>query len=192
MFNVSENDFETTVFSIRGYTPSTTTICQWRHDAFVNDKFLSLLYRLASADLHSIVFNWIELELNNEEERNRKDEKKKSIRVQRLYDLSENSTDILIEQVNWKGIVTRMRSEGGFKYFDEDSLKRIWIHRCQHGVKNVWSDKEDRILDELVEQIGYGKWSDIAQHVRLRKSKKSAFMCAQRYMTRMNRKHANR
>jgi hypothetical protein len=57
-----------------------------------------------------------------------------------------------------------MRSKGGFKYFDEYSLKRMWLHRCQYGLKNTWAEDEDQILNQLVEQLGHGKWTEIAQH----------------------------
>ncbi|CAF3607259.1 unnamed protein product [Adineta steineri] len=246
-YNVTEDDFDATVFPDRSLTPSSTTICQWRHEQFLNDKFLQLLIPLVAESMHSIVLHWIELELSNEEERQRKNDiikndlknkiyelktieqsinelksmktslnnlkpmrnsvknkrliektstninkliEKISVDVNRLYAMSENSKDILIEQVDWKLIGTKMRSEGGFKYFDENSLKRMWIHRCQYGPNNSWSDNDDEILNQLVEQYGYGKWIEIAQHEIFQKKKKSAFMCAQRYMTKTNKLHA--
>ena len=87
----------------------------------------------------------------------------KSIPFDRLYELSEIARDILIEQVDWKLIGTKMRSEGGFKYFDEHCLKRMWIHRCQFGMGNIWTNEEDQLLDQLVEQLGYGQWTTIAE-----------------------------
>ena len=177
-FNVSEDDFDTSAFVNRTYAPSSTTISQWRHEAFLGEKFLRLLSQLVKREMHSIVLNWSELELHNEEERESKDNQKKeqlkkkvyelkekdvSIEFQRLYELSENSRQILIEQVDWKSVGTRMRSQGGFKYFDEQSLKRMWIHRCQCGLKNQWTEGEDQRLEQLVEELGYGRWTEIAE-----------------------------
>lgn len=120
----------------------------------------------------------IEVELRNEEERGSKDEQmknnfkdelgeiksmSKAFDVQRLYQLCRTSKEIFIEHVDWKAIATKMRRQGGFKYFDEYSLKRLWIHRCQYGLANIWSDEEDQLLNQLVEQYGYGKWMDISQ-----------------------------
>jgi len=177
--NFNEDDFDDTVFPDRSLTPSLTTVCQWRHEQFLNEKFSRLLIPFVAENMYSIVLHWIELELRNEEERESKNEQikqdlkiklqelklmAKSIQIDKLYQLSGNSKDILIEQVDWKLIATKMRSKGGFKYFDEYSLKRIWIHRCQYGLKNYWSDQEDDILNQSVEQFGFGKWTDIAQH----------------------------
>lgn len=176
--NVSEDDFEATVFPKRTYTPSSITISQWRHDAYLGEKFLPLLFRLVTTQMHSIVLHWTELELQNEQERERKYNQfeedlqkklyelramKKSIKLDRLYELSENSLEVLVEQIDWKSIATKMRSEGGFKYFDEYSLRRIWQHRCQYGLKNSWTDNEDQILDQSVEQLGNGNWNEISQ-----------------------------
>jgi len=178
-YNVNEDDFDQTVFPDRSLTPSLTTVCQWRHEQFLNEKFSRLLIPFVAENMYSIVLHWIELELRNEEERGSKNEQikedlkkkfselkfmEKSINIDRLYELSGNSKDILIEQVDWKLIGTKMRSKGGFKYFDEYTLKRMWIHRCQYGLNNSWSENEDQILNQLVEQLGYGKWIDIAQH----------------------------
>jgi len=178
-YNVTEDDFDATIFPDRSLTPSTTTICQWRHEQFLNQKFSRLLIPFVAENMYSIVLHWIELELRHEEERKSKNEQKKedlkakfnelkfmekSINIDRLYELSGNSKDILIDQVDWKLIGTKMRSKGGFKYFDEYTLKRMWIHRCQYGLNNSWTEDEDKILNQLVEQLGYGKWIDIAQH----------------------------
>ncbi|UJR25078.1 hypothetical protein I4U23_006438 [Adineta vaga] len=206
-YNVNEDDFDATVFPDRSLTPSSVTICQWRHDQFLNEKFFRILYPLVGENMHTIVLNWLELELYNEEERQSKNERRKedlrkkvyevkamikTIDVNRLYELSGNSKDILIDQIDWKLITTRMRSKGGFKYFDEYSLKRIWIHRCQYGINSSWTDEEDKVLNQLVQQHGDGKWNEIAQHELLQKKKKSAFMCARRYMTNANKLHAKR
>jgi len=178
-YNVNEDDFDDTVFPDRSLTPSSTTICQWRHEQFLNEKFSRLLIPFVAQNMYSIVLHWIELELRNEEERGSKNEQnkedlkakfnelklmEKSINIDRLYELSGNSKDILIDQIDWKLIGTKMRSKGGFKYFDEYTLKRMWIHRCQYGLNKSWSEDEDQILNQLVEQLGYGKWMDIAQH----------------------------
>lgn len=178
-YNVTEDDFDATVFPERVLTPSSTAICQWRHEQFINEKFSRLLISLVSDDMYKILLHWIELELHNEEERGSKNKKKKldletkihelkfmnkPYNIQRLYELSENFKDTLIEQVDWKLIGTKMRSKGGFKYFDEYSLKRMWKHRCQYGLNNQWSENEDEILNQLVEELGTGKWTDIAQH----------------------------
>jgi hypothetical protein len=178
-YDVNEDDFDATVFPDRSSTPQLTTICQWRHEQFLNEKFVRLLIPFVGENMHSIVLHWIELELRNEEERGSKNEQKKedlksklydlklmekSVNIDTLYELSGSSKDILIEQVDWKLIATRMRSKGGFKYFDEYSLKRLWIHRCQYGSNNSWSDNEDQILNQLVEQNGLGKWVEISQH----------------------------
>jgi hypothetical protein len=179
-YNVNEDDFDATVFPDRTLTPSYTTISQWRHEQILNEKFYRLLIPFVSENMYSIVLHWIELELTNEEERQSKNHQRKqdlqnilnelismknsTINIERLYQLSGNSKDILIEQIDWKLIVTKMRSKGGFKYFDEYSLKRIWLHRCQYGLANLWTDDEDQILNQLVEQLGYGKWIEIAQH----------------------------
>lgn len=178
-YNVTEDDFDTTVFPDRLLTPSSVTICQWRHEQFLNDKFLRLLLPLVAESMHAIVLNWFEVELHNEEERQRKNDLKKnelqeqvfelksmakSIDIDRLYELSGSSKDVLIDQVDWKLIATKMRSKGGFKYFDEYSLRRIWLYRCQYGVNTSWSDEEDDLLNQLVQQYGIGKWMEIAQH----------------------------
>lgn len=178
-YNVHEDDFDATVFPDRSITPSSTTISQWRHEQFLNKKFPQLLISLVGESMYSIVLHWVELELRNEEERESKNDRKKedlkkkvyelksmgnSINIDRLYELSGNSKDILIDQVDWKLIGTKMRSKGGFKYFDEYSLKRMWIHQCQYGLNNLWTDDEDALLNQLVEQYGYGKWEEIAQH----------------------------
>ena len=177
--NVSEDDFDATVFPARSLSPTATTISQWRHEQFLNEKFSRLFVPFVTENMYSIVLRWIELELSHEEERrsknkerkfdlqNKRDElifQKDSIDIPRLYQLSGNSKDILIEQVDWKLIATKMRSRGNFKYFDESSLKRLWLHRCQYGLENNWSEEEDQLLNELVEQNGYGKWVEIAQH----------------------------
>jgi hypothetical protein len=178
-YNVNENDFDATVFPDRTLTPSTTTVSQWRHEQISNEKFHRILIPLVSENMYSIVLHWTELELKNEEERGSKNRQRKndlqsnrdelismakSIDIQRLYQLSGSSKDILIDQVDWKLIATKMRSKGGFKYFDEYSLKRIWLYRCQYGFTNTWTDEDDQILNQLVEQFGYGKWTEIAQH----------------------------
>jgi len=178
-YNVHEDDFDATVFPDRSLTPSSTTIGQWRHEQFSNERFPRLFIPFVAESMHAIVLNWIELELINEEERESKSDKKKqdlkkkvyelklmekSIDIERLYELSGSSKDILIDKVDWKLIGTKMRSKGGFKYFDEYSLKRMWIHRCQYGLNNSWSDNEDELLNQLVQQYGYGKWIEIAQH----------------------------
>ena len=178
-YNVNEDDFDATVFPSRSLSPSTTTISQWRHEQISNEKFARIFIPLVTENMYSIVLHWIELELKHEDERRRKNDQRKqdlqskrdeliyekdSIDVQRLYQLSDNSKDILIEQVDWKSLVTKMRRQGNFKYFDEYSLKRLWIYRYQYGAENVWSEGEDQLLNQLVEQLGYGKWTDIAQH----------------------------
>lgn len=178
-YAVNEDDFDGTVFPERTLTPSSTTICTWRHEQFVNEKFSRLLIPFVAENMYTIVLHWIELELSNEEERGSKNEEKKvdlqmklhelkfmtePYDIQRLYELSGDSKDVLIEQVDWKLIGTKMRSKGGFKYFDEYSLKRMWIRRCQYGLNNVWTEEEDEILNQLVEQLGNGKWVEIAQH----------------------------
>ncbi|CAF1517210.1 unnamed protein product [Adineta ricciae] len=206
-YNVTEDDFDTTVFPDRLLTPSSVTICQWRHEQFLNEKFLRLLLPLVAESMHAIVLNWFEVELHNEEERQRKTDVKKnelrelvfelksmakSIDIDRLYELSGSSKDVLVDQVDWKLIGTKMRSKGGFKYFDEYSLRRIWLHRCQYGVNTSWSDEEDDMLNQLVQQFGFGKWMEIAQHELFQKKKKSAYMCARRYMTNSNKLHAKR
>lgn len=177
--NVSEDDFDATIFPARSLSPSATTISQWRHEQFLNEKFSRLLIPFVTENMYSIVLRWIELELSDEEERGSKNKEhqydlqnkrhelifqKDSIDIPRLYQLSGDSKDILIEQVDWKLIATKMRSKGNFKYFDESSLKRLWLHRCQFGLENNWSEEEDQLLNELVEQNGYGKWVEIAQH----------------------------
>jgi hypothetical protein len=178
-YNVNEDDFDATIFPDRSLTPSTTTISQWRHEQFLNEKFHGLIIPFVTENMYSIVLHWIELELKNEEERGSKNKQRKkdlqskldelifmkdAIDIERLYQLSGSSKDILIDQVDWKLIATKMRSKGGFKYFDEYSLKRMWLHRCQYGLKNTWSEDEDQILNQLVEQLGHGKWTEIAQH----------------------------
>ena len=178
-YNVTEDDFDATIYPDRSLTPQLTTICQWRHEQFLNEKFLRLLIPFVAENMYSIVLRWFELELSNEEERGSKNKQikedlkdklyelklmEKSINIDRLYELSGNSKDILIDQVDWKLITTKMRSKGGFKYFDEYSLKRLWIHRCQYGLNNTWSSHEDEILSQLVEQYGSGKWVEISQH----------------------------
>jgi hypothetical protein len=178
-YNVNEDDFDETVFPDRLLTPSITTLCQWRHEQFLNEKFSRLFIPFVAENMYSIVLHWIELELKNEEERASKNEQikydlknkynelklmEKSINIERLYELSGNSKDILIDQVDWKLIGTKMRSKGGFKYFDEYTLKRMWIHRCQYGLNNSWTENEDEILNQLVEQLGPGKWVEIAQY----------------------------
>ncbi|CAF1060249.1 unnamed protein product [Rotaria sordida] len=206
-YNVNENDFDETIFPNRSLTPALTTICQWRHEQFLNVKFLRLFIPIVIENMYSIVLHWIELELKNEEERASKNEQnkndlknklyelkfmEKSINIEKLYELSGNSKDILIEQVDWKLIGTKMRSAGSFKYFDESSLKRIWKHRGQYELNNSWSNKEDEILNQLVEQLGYGKWLEISQHEIFQKNKKSAYMCAQRYMSKNNKLYSKR
>ncbi|CAF2899819.1 unnamed protein product [Rotaria sp. Silwood2] len=201
-YNVKEDDFDETVFRNRSLTPTSTTLSQWRHEQFVNEKFCRLLIPIVAENMYSIVLHWIELELHNEEERDSKNEQnkndlknklyelkliEKSIDIERLYELSGNSKDILIEQVDWKSVGTKMRSKGGFKYFDEYSLKRIWKHRCQYGLNNSWSDDEDKLLNQLVEQYGYGKWIEISQNEIFQKNNKSAYMCAQRRFTRIEK-----
>lgn len=198
--NVTEDDFDTSAFANRSYAPSSTTISQWRHEAFLSEDFILLLSILVGRNIHSIVLHWTELELFNEEERESEDTDKrdelrekvyelkemsetiqfdrlhqirkkisklkqmvKSIPFDRLYELSENARDILIEQVDWKVVGTKMRSEGGFKYLDEHCLKRMWIHRCQFGLENIWTNEEDQLLDRFVEQLGYGQWTMIAE-----------------------------
>ncbi|CAF3355214.1 unnamed protein product [Rotaria sp. Silwood1] len=206
-YNVNEDDFDETVFPNRSLTPTSTTISQWRHEQFLNEKFLRILIPIVTENMYSIVLHWIELELQNEEERGSKNEQnkndlknklyelkfmEKSIDIERLYELSGNSKEILIEQVDWKLVGTKMRSIGGFKYFDESSLKRMWKHRCQYGLNISWSDDEDKLLDQLVEQYGYGKWIEISQHEIFQKNKKSAYMCAQRYMSKKNKLYSKR
>ena len=177
--DTTEESFDATVFPNRSYTPLLTTISQWRHEALSGERFSSLLIQLVATEMRSTVLHWLELELKNVEEREGNHKAKtaelkksiyelkdmrKAIQLDRLYELSENSKDVLIEQVDWRSIVTKIRRQGGFKYFDEHTLKRMWIHRCQYGVKSTWSDNEDQMLNQLVEEYGNGKWTDIAQH----------------------------
>lgn len=178
-YNVNEDDFDATVFPERSLSPSITTISQWRHEQISNEKFGRIFIPLVTENMYTIVLNWIKLELKHEEERGSKNNRRKqdlqnkcdelifnkdSTDVQRLYELSEDSKDILIEQVDWKSIVTKLRRQGNFKYFDEYSLKRLWIFRYQYGLENRWSEEEDQLLNQLVEQLGYGKWIEIAQN----------------------------
>lgn len=178
-YNVNEDDFDTTIFSQRSITPTSIRLCQWRHEQFLSEKFIPKLIPIVVENMYHIVLHWLELELKNEEERESKNEKNKkdlknkiyklkslgkSISIGQLYEFSGNYTNVLIEQVDWKSVATKIRSEGGFKYFDEYSLERMWKHRCQYGVKCSWSVDEDTILNQLVEQLGYGKWTEIAQH----------------------------
>lgn len=175
---VNESDFDVSLFPKRSYSPSELTKTQWRHESFVTEKFLNHLYSLVSQNIHTVVKEWTETELNNEIERNRRNKNKRTELeakldelnsteiiedISRLYELSGNSHDVIMEHIDWKRIITRMRSDGGFKYFDENSLRRFWIHRCQYGVNNKWSDDEDQLLDKLVEQFGLGKWIEICQ-----------------------------
>lgn len=170
---ITDDDFEATIVPNRTYSPSQMTISEWRHDAFLTDRFVSLMQKLVAQEIYSIVFDSVEFELNHEEEGERRkrlekkryqlQEMEKSIRLEKLYELSEISQDILFDQVDWKLINTQMRKEGGFKYFDEYILKRFWIYRCQFAAKVTWSIAEDQRLDQLVNELGYGRWSDIAQ-----------------------------
>ena len=177
--HVNEDDFDATVFPNRSLSPSTITVSQWRHEQCSNDKFLRLIISFVVENMYSIVLHWIALELKNEEERASKNEQKKkdlkdklyelkimekSISIDKLYELSGSAKDALIEKVDWKLIATKMRSKGGFKYFDEYFLKRMWRRRCQYGINNSWSNDEDEILGRLVEQFGYGNWEEISQH----------------------------
>ncbi|CAF3022727.1 unnamed protein product [Rotaria socialis] len=206
-YDVNEDDFDTTVFPKRSFTPSSTAICQWQHEQFLKEKFIRILIPIVAVNMYSIVLHWLELELKNEEERESRNEQNKndlknkiyelksmenSIDVDKLYEFSGNSKDILIEQVDWKFVATKIRSKGGFKYFDEFALKRMWKHRCQYGLKNSWSDQEDTILNQLVEQFGFGKWNEISQHEMFQKNKKSAYMCSQRYMSTANKAFSKR
>lgn len=178
-YNVSENDFDASVFPGQSLSPSAITISQWRHEQFFNEKFSRLLIAFVIEDMYAIVLRWIELELSNEQARGSRNKKRKyelqqqrdelifekdTIDIPRLYQLSGDSKDILIEQVEWKSVATKMRSKGNFKYFDESSLKRLWLHQCQYGLDNTWSEEEDQLLNELVQENGYGKWMEIAQH----------------------------
>lgn len=188
--NVTDDDFHVTIFPDRTYSPKLVTISEWRHDASMTDRFVSLLQNLVREELYSIVFNLIDLELKTEEERQRKNDRrkndletkifrlkqmKKTIDFESLYEFSEASREILFEQIDWKSICTLMRKFGGFKYFDEYILKRFWICRGQFPVKSSWSIDEDRRLDELVNRIGFGQWDRIAQDeiFRVRITKKT-------------------
>ena len=33
------------------------------------------------------------------------------------------------------------------------------------GIKNFWTEEEDRLLTEGVEKYGEGKWAEIAEHI---------------------------
>jgi len=178
-YTVTEDDFDATAFPNRSLTPTSLSLSQSRHEQSTNERFHRLLYSLVANEMYEIVLRWIEIDLRNEEERASKDKRiknrlkenlnevkstAKSIDIQRLYALCGTTQDSLIEHVDWRSMVTKMRRQGGFKYFDELSLKNMWIHRCQFGLENVWSNEDDQLLDDLVKQYGHGKWMEIAQH----------------------------
>ncbi|CAF4280407.1 unnamed protein product, partial [Rotaria sordida] len=54
-YNVNENDFDETIFPNRSLTPALTTICQWRHEQFLNVKFLRLFIPIVIENMYSIV-----------------------------------------------------------------------------------------------------------------------------------------
>ena len=176
---IDEDTFEFSAFSDRVYSPSSVTISQWRHEALSNNRFLTLLFELVTDSMISIVLNWIDIELENEQSRQSKSDKKKNdlinkrrelqqtsntITSQRLQQLSDIPNEVLFEKVDWKLISTRMRSDGGFKYFDENVLRRIWIQRCQYGVDDIWTPDEDKVLDDLVQELGLGQWTVICEN----------------------------